>query len=227
MTATESPVFRFCKKCNCETERHKHGHCKPCTNARSSAWKKNNPEKVKAARDAWLEANPGRIEDARAAWLASNRELEREKNKARKRANPERERQNYAAWVARNPGKGKERSAAWRLANPERESRNHKAWRAANPEAIKRHNQNRRALKIGSGGELSKGIAEKLFALQKGKCACCGEPLGNNYHLDHIMPLALGGTNTDDNIQLLRQRCNNQKHKKHPIDFMQERGFLL
>jgi 5-methylcytosine-specific restriction endonuclease McrA len=51
--------------------------------------------------------------------------------------------------------------------------------------------------------------------------------LGDNYHLDHIVPLAIGGTNTDDNIQLLRQKCNQQKSAKHPIDFMQSRGFLL
>jgi 5-methylcytosine-specific restriction endonuclease McrA len=45
--------------------------------------------------------------------------------------------------------------------------------------------------------------------------------------MDHIIPLALGGTNTDDNIQLLRAKCNKQKGAKHPIDFMQQRGFLL
>ena len=46
-------------------------------------------------------------------------------------------------------------------------------------------------------------------------------------HLDHIMPLALGGSNTDDNIQLLRARCNLQKRAKHPVDFMRERGYLI
>lgn len=45
--------------------------------------------------------------------------------------------------------------------------------------------------------------------------------------MDHIMPLALGGTNTDDNIQLLCPTCNRSKHAKHPVDFMQQRGFLL
>lgn len=34
-------------------------------------------------------------------------------------------------------------------------------------------------------------------------------------------------TNTDDNIQLLRKLCNHKKGTKHPVDFMQERGFLL
>lgn len=42
-----------------------------------------------------------------------------------------------------------------------------------------------------------------------------------------IVPLALGGTNTDGNMQLLRSTCNQKKHAKHPVDFMQQRGFLL
>lgn len=74
---------------------------------------------------------------------------------------------------------------------------------------------------------MSSGLAIRLYKLQRGKCACCGLPLGDDYHLDHIMPLALGGTNTDDNIQLLRAKCNMQKSAKHPVDFMQQRGFLL
>lgn len=78
-----------------------------------------------------------------------------------------------------------------------------------------------------TGQRLSKGLREKLMASQRGLCVCCGEILGENAHLDHIMPIALGGSNTDDNMQLLRQRCNNQKHAKHPVDFMQSRGFLL
>jgi 5-methylcytosine-specific restriction endonuclease McrA len=86
---------------------------------------------------------------------------------------------------------------------------------------------NRKARERANGGILSVGLAEKLFELQKGKCACCGQPLGEKYHMDHILPIVLGGPNEDWNIQLLRQRCNQQKHAKHPVDFMQSRGFLL
>lgn len=100
-------------------------------------------------------------------------------------------------------------------------------YRAANSAACRINEQNRRARKRATNGKLSKDIAEKLFTLQRGKCACCRTPLGDNYHRDHHMPLALGGTNTDDNIQLLCPTCNLQKSAKHPIDFMQQRGFLL
>jgi len=83
------------------------------------------------------------------------------------------------------------------------------------------------AKKRANGGYLSIGIIKKLFALQKGKCACCGIPLGDDYHLDHIMPISLGGKNNDWNVQLLRKLCNLQKQNKHPVEFMQSRGFLL
>jgi 5-methylcytosine-specific restriction endonuclease McrA len=118
-------------------------------------------------------------------------------------------------------------SAKWREDNPERAKAAVSKWKALHLEKRKIYNQNRRARKLEAGGKLSHGLSIHLFKLQKGKCPCCGKPLGDNYHMDHIMPIALGGTNTDDNIQLLRQRCNNQKKDKHPIEFMQLRGFLI
>lgn len=99
---------------------------------------------------------------------------------------------------------------------------------AKNPETIRALEHSRRARERNARGSLSKDVAQRLMALQKGRCACgCREILGDNYHLDHIMPLALGGSNTDDNIQLLRASCNQHKSAKHPIEFMQSRGFLL
>lgn len=148
-----------------------------------------------------------------------------------------------AKWRADNPDKEKSRGAKRYADNPDREKARHAKWvqnnraelrlynaniRAENPEAHRIRLQNRRARKLAAGGKLSSGLSDRLFKLQRGKCACgCKQPLGTDYHLDHIMPLTLGGTNTDDNIQLLTATCNQQKHAKHPVDFMQQRGFLL
>ena len=146
-----------------------------------------------------------------------------------------------AAWVAANPGKVKAKNAAWRLrnadainlraaarrkANPEKVKLALSTWAKAHPESIRIKSHNRRN-KVAASGKLSKGLIAKLFKLQKGKCPCCKQSLGDNYHLDHQMPLALGGSNSDENMQLLRAVCNQQKHAKHPVDFMQSRGFLL
>ena len=143
------------------------------------------------------------------------------------KANPDKRKASHAAWNAANPGKKKAITAKWNAYNPEKRKALKAKWDSDNPLAKRIHDQNREARKRENGGKLSKGLAERLFKLQRGKCACCGEPLGTDYHLDHIMPLALGGSNTDNNIQLLRSVCNLNKRSKHPIDFMQQRGFLL
>ena len=98
---------------------------------------------------------------------------------------------------------------------------------SSNPEAARRAKHKRRALKLNCGGALSKGITEKLLTLQKGKCACCKKSVKDGHHLDHIMPLALGGDNEDSNIQILCPSCNCSKGAKDPQDFMRSRGFLL
>ncbi len=145
--------------------------------------------------------------------------------------NTNRAREIRAKWRVSNPDKSRESSAKWIRENPDKRKESIEKWIANNPEKVRANSRiqchTRRARIRGLTGSLSAGLADRLFKLQRGKCACCGEPLGSDYHLDHIMPLALGGTNTDDNIQLLRSICNKQKHAKNPIDFMQQKGFLL
>lgn len=140
-------------------------------------------------------------------------------------ANPEKRKAQTAAYRHANPDKCRASDSRWRAANPEKVQELKASWAAENKEFYRLKSHERRARM--AGGKLSKGLSDRLFKLQHGKCACCGKPLGNDYHLDHIMPLALGGTNEDSNIQLLRAECNLRKQAKHPIDFMRSKGFLL
>jgi hypothetical protein len=151
----------------------------------------------------------------------------RAKNALRRSANPKRENARSNAWKAANPEMAKASYAAWVAVNHEKKKAKDAKWRAANPEANRINCQNRRARKREGGGTLSKDLATKLFNLQKGMCPCCKQPLGNDYHLDHKMPLALGGPNSDGNMQLLRGICNKKKGTLHPVDFMRSKGFLL
>lgn len=152
--------------------------------------------------------------------------------------NPQAGRLANVKYYAAHPELMRARAKKYRLAHPEkikayfsenseREKIRSAKWRASHSEDMRIHQHNYVALKKKNGGTLSKGLSAKLFELQKGKCSCCGQPLGHDYHLDHKMPVSLGGANEDSNIQLLHQRCNQRKHAKHPIDFMQSLGFLL
>lgn len=194
---------KACSKCGEEKATTEFGKDTRCLDLLRSECKSC----AKAATAAWRAAHPEKAKAANAKWRAANQDKARVAN---------------AAWQKANPEKLQSCRAKWRESNPDYCAK----YRAANPEAKRIIDQNRRARKRAAGGKLSSGLAVRLFDLQKGKCACCKRPLGDDYHLDHIMPIVLGGTNTDDNMQLLRAECNLQKHAKHPVAFMQQRGFL-
>lgn len=119
----------------------------------------------------------------------------------------------HAAYSARYREKNYEKclamTQAWRESHPKRRAATKAKWQKDNALRHRTHQHNRRALE--RGGRLSVGLAEVLFVRQNGRCACCGMSLSDGYHLDHIIPLALGGPNVDSNIQLLAPGCNMRK----------------
>lgn len=178
----------------------------------------------------WYAANSEKLKAWQITYRAENPEkysARKVKNAAYHLANREKILEQKSAYRSANREKISEKNANWSAANRELAKANSATWRAANPEKCRIHDQNRKARKRANGGKLSSDLSAKLFKLQRGKCTCCGLPLGDNYHLDHVIPLALGGANEDSNIQLLRAECNLKKSSKHPVDFMQSRGFLL
>jgi len=201
--------------------------CKSCRNAAVNAWCKANIEKKRAANKKWREENPDKVKASSAKWYAANSQKSLIYTKLWYESNKEKALATRAAWRSANKDRAMVAAKAWQSNNRDKVRAAVKKWQKLNPDAAKAISQNRRAREKQAVGRLSSGLSKKLFALQKGKCACCKKSLGSDYHMDHIMPLALGGTNTDDNIQLLTAKCNNQKYKKHPVDFMQESGYLL
>jgi len=132
-----------------------------------------------------------------------------------------------ADYYARNKTKVLATQSAWRALNSDKMRALTTRWMKANPHMRSIYNSKRRARLFSAHGSFTHNEILTLFALQKGQCACCHEPLKSNFHKDHITPLALGGDNDKLNIQLLCPRCNLSKGKKDPIKFMQERGYLL
>lgn len=152
------------------------------------------------------------MKKARAKWISDN---------------PEKAKLAQIKYYKNNTEKIKETKRKYHEANPHIAKKSNDAYLKRNPDYRRIKDHNKRARIKANGGKLTIGISDRLYKMQKGKCACCGKPLENDYHLDHIMPSFLGGKNEDYNIQLLRAECNLQKSAKHPVDFMQSKGFLL
>lgn len=117
----------------------------------------------------------------------------------------------------------REKNAASYLENREVRLQQAKDWQKANPEKSRVRNRNRRAKRINAEGTHTELQTTALLELQDHKCNSCGICLHTTEkHLDHIMPLDLGGSNWIDNLQWLCQFCNNSKGAKHPDDWAAE-----
>ena len=138
-------------------------------------------------------------------------------------------------WVNRqklDPVESKRRNTesinVWHRANPEKNRAASKKFYRLNKERVKSYHHARRATINGAIGKPSQGVEKNLLKLQKWKCACCKTCLKTTkHHIDHVIALSRGGENSDRNLQILCATCNLQKGAKHPIDFMQSKGFLL
>ena len=235
-------TVKICGKCSSIRIDNK-GRCKDCRKLESKKYREKYPERIGEHQ----RKNPGYSKSKSLEWRIKNKEIinsDQYKEINRQRAsdwyknNSEKaklyrlkyyiiHKENFIkrskCWKAKNPQKVSQSNLKRYWANPDYIRQKNKEWRKRNPESVRIHRQNRRARKNYNGGKLTPGLAKMLYKEQNGKCACCGKELNNVFHLDHIMPLFLGGENIDSNIQLLTPRCNLQKHKKHPDDFMKER----
>ncbi len=97
-------------------------------------------------------------------------------------------------------------------------------YRQTNPDKVKEFSQRRKGRKL---GKLPRGTVPKIRSLQRDKCAICFSALKGHGHIDHIMPLARGGTHTPDNLQILCATCNLTKADKDPIAHLHSMGRLI
>lgn len=209
-----------CKKCG-SSERYGRA-CAPCAKLRAAKHRALNPEKTRSCVRKWNAENKDAKKQSDKNWRARKAGKENAPERIYKERNKEAERAASLAFYYRNRDVKIAYQTSRYAANPEKVKDYIRKRRLENPEIAVIASSKRRARKLNNGGVLSRGIVKKLYTLQDGKCACCGKPLGEKYHLDHIMPLSLGGENSDRNVQLLLPICNMSKGSKHPDVYRRE-----
>jgi|SRR5882672_2461481 len=217
--------MKTCKKCG-STEFNNNGCCKPCIAIYQAKYRSENAAKAKLYNDNYQAVNAEKINEQRKQYRLDHKEEKRLADLEYYKNNKGKLTEYKAKYYKKNKERLDLKNSRWVKNNPDKFKSIQARSVSKNPESKRIHCQNRRSRVRNNGGQLSKGLASKLFKAQKGKCACCRTDL-NKYHLDHIMPLARGGENEDSNIQLLCPLCNQQKFTKHPVDFMRSKGFLL
>ncbi len=127
---------------------------------------------------------------------------------------------NFQSWYRSNSHRVCAQAKAWREDNPVRAERNRIAWRSLNRDKLKALKLRRRSRDLGASGHCTAADIGLIRAILGDACLCCQS--GNRVGLDHVVPLARGGSNYPSNIQLLCRFCNSRKGARNSADYRTE-----
>lgn len=212
----------------------KHGHvdyryvvdyaCFECARQKTARMRRENPgiqKRASSARKARYHSDPEfrakRIAET-ADWVRRNKERSREYFRERYEANKDK-----LLAQSKKLRSRKKLDPEWL----EKERARKRAQHRRNPETKRSHVRKRRAMIRGAEGSHNAKDISLLLKRQKHRCPYCDANLKSDYEVDHVMPLAKGGSNWPSNLQCLCPPCNRSKWCKDPIDFAQEKGRLL
>jgi len=124
--------------------------------------------------------------------------------------NPERAKERRAREYANNAMKAKADTAAYHASHPEKKKEDDARYHARHPEKARAHAQTRRARLLGQWVEDVDHLV--VWDRDNGICDICKELADpNDWHLDHIVPLALGGEHSYANTAVSHPTCNRRK----------------
>lgn len=196
-------MSKVCPKCG-SIEFNKRGECFPCKRAYTKIYDAKNREVLIVKKRERYEREKAELQAKAREYYDKNKEKRVEYGK------------NYRV----------EKSATFSTTQKTYRDKNREKRNAFRREYTKKFpermlNYNRKRISSIGDDRLSDGLTDLLMSEQGGKCAGCEADLGKTaFHLDHVMPIKLGGRNIDSNIQLLCKPCNQTKHAKHPNVWM-------
>jgi len=224
---------KTCTKC---------GETKPATEfSRDKSARDGLQNKCKACNAAYREANRTRSNEYFRAHYAANKERVGKRNRARyaankeqmkayRETNKERRKQQRRAYRETHKQQETEQQRIYRESNKEQTARTWRIWYIANRERVIARAHVGRHIRRGrirnAEGTHTVADIKAQYGRQKGKCYWCGKKLSKPYHLDHVVPLSRGGSNSPENIVISCPPCNLSKGNKLPHEWI-EGGRLL
>lgn len=169
--------------------------CRECISAYHREWSARNRDKIRAS-----------YQKHRVKRLATE--------KARRDADPEKAREKSTRNRRLHGHKWAEAKRRWREQNLEKAKAQVRAWQKAHPERMRELSRKvtakRRARKMSLPYE--DVDPRVVFERDAGVCGICGKEVqSDDWHLDHIIPLAAGGSHLYGNVQVSHPLCNLRK----------------
>lgn len=212
-----------CKACCSEQKRNNYPAIREKSREKSRKYYAEHREQNAINCREYRAANRESIAKQKHEYYLANRERDAARKREYYIANREREIERVRKWKIDN----RERRARWAreyyLANLDRVVIWRQRFKDNNPEFRRVYQHRRRARIAAAGGTYNSADIRRQKSMQtdrKGvlRCWWCSCQI-NEYHVDHRIPLAKGGTNDARNICLACPDCNLRKNSKMPADF--------
>ena len=148
----------------------------------------------------------------------------RKRDRAYRQANREKIQRQARAYYENNKARILEYSRAysreWRAANPEREREQRRRWRANNPDKVGKAAARRAQAEL--EGNATPELIEAKWEASNKTCIPCGNPIDPtlpprhpmSLTIEHLTPIARGGTHNINNLDFAHFGCNASKGAK-------------
>lgn len=188
-------------------------YCKECITSYYAEWNKENSESRKETYKKYRENNKEKTYQATKKWRASNKEKVNLMKRVWAFFNREKIKMWHKEWYENNRDAilATQREKAWYKTEKGKETT--KKWREQNKERIMVSNRNRKSALKNASGKVTVLEWEEIKDKYGNKCLRCGRS-EVKLTMDHVIPIAVGGSNTADNIQPLCGSCNSKKNTK-------------
>lgn len=201
--------MRYCLGCNefrpvetfSKDPRGDNGLSRRCSDCRRKTYEKDAESRRQYSRDYWRSHT-----NERQAYMQQYRAENADELLERGRA-----------YNRKNADKRRSYRRIYRASHIEEEKARDREYRKRRPEVHRASEATRRAAMKERGGTYTPADIEAIRKAQGNRCYICGKKLAK-FHVDHFIPLVLGGTNDPGNLRLACPKCNLHKYTKHPHD---------
>jgi 5-methylcytosine-specific restriction endonuclease McrA len=201
------------------------GACLECEAARGLAWRRADPARSKEIYKKYRVRHSEKVRAGYRAYREANKELVLLRQATWREGNRDKSRAASARWKANNLERADGNTKKWRRENKKWIRKYSRKYREENHGIIKKCGHNRRARLMNAEGEFTAADIARITEKQRGRCAYCKKK--KKLTVDHIVPLAKGGSNWPSNLQMTCRPCNSRKSARDPIAFAKELGMLL
>lgn len=193
--------------------------CKVCVRHRTAQWRRNNPERAQSNVVAWQKANPDKRKAISDRWRFKHADQVKAIGARYRQQNSDKERERHQRYREANKEKIASYNKRYRAIRRAERNEYNKAYYRKNPHIARAMWHRRRAIKANAMGSHTPEDIATLYKSQKGLCWWCGKHVGDDYHVDHRIPLSRGGSDNPENLVVSCVPCNESKWAKLPSEW--------